>query len=68
MMLSLGIAKRYFFSRKSGGSFNLISIISGISLLGYFDAQGKLLLEPGWFDFYVGGSAAATLSVPFLYQ
>jgi hypothetical protein len=26
------------------------------------------LLEPGWFDFYVGGSAAATLSVPFLYS
>lgn len=43
-MLSLGIAKRYFFSRKSGGSFNLISIISGISLLGYFIGAAALVV------------------------
>jgi hypothetical protein len=35
--------------------------------LGYFDAEGKSVLEPGWFDIYVGGSAAASLSGSFLY-
>jgi len=38
------------------------------SLLGYYDGEGKLLLEPGWFDIYVGGSSAATLSAGFLYS
>jgi beta-glucosidase len=32
------------------------------SAFGYFDAQGKWFLEPGWFDIYVGGSSFATLS------
>jgi beta-glucosidase len=50
------------------GASTIVNFQLPISLLGYFDAQGKLLLEPGWFDFYVGGSAAATLSVPFLYS
>lgn len=44
MIVSLGIAKRYFFSRKSGGAFNLISIISGISLLGYFIGAAALVV------------------------
>lgn len=44
MMLSFSIAKRYFFSRTSGGSFNLISIISGISLLGYFIGAAALVV------------------------
>jgi len=44
MNLPFNIARRYFFSRKSGGSFNLISIISGISLLGYIVGAGSLLL------------------------
>jgi lipoprotein-releasing system permease protein len=35
MNLPLLIARRYFFSRKKSGGFNLITIISGISLLGY---------------------------------
>jgi lipoprotein-releasing system permease protein len=42
--LSFTIAKRYFFSRKSGGSFNLITIISGISLLGYIVGAAALLI------------------------
>jgi beta-glucosidase len=39
-----------------------------VSLLGYYNETGTLLLEPGWFDFYVGGSSAATLSTGFLYS
>jgi len=39
-----------------------------VSLLGYYNETGTLLLEPGWFDFYVGGSSAATLSTSFLYS
>lgn len=41
-MLSFSIAKRYFFSRK--GSFNLISILSGISLLGYIVGAAALIV------------------------
>ncbi len=44
MNLSFNIARRYFFSRKSGGSFNLITIISGISLLGYTVGAAALLI------------------------
>ncbi|MFM7646407.1 MAG: beta-glucosidase BglX [Sphingomonadales bacterium] len=47
------------------GASTVVNFQLPISLLGYYDAQGKLLLEPGWFDIYVGGSAAATLSLPF---
>ncbi len=50
-----------------GASTN-ISFALPVSQLGYYDAAGKLLLEPGWFDIYVGGSSAATLSVAYLYQ
>lgn len=42
--LPFHIAKRYFFSRKSGGSFNLITIISGISLLGYLVGSAALII------------------------
>jgi len=38
------------------------------SALGYFDGEGKLLLEPGWFDIYVGGSSAATLTATYFYK
>ncbi len=44
MNLSFKIAKRYFFSRKSGGSFNLITILSGVSLLGYIVGAAALLV------------------------
>ncbi len=44
MNLPFNIAKRYFFSRKSGGGFNLITIISGISLLGYIVGAAALLI------------------------
>ncbi len=44
MNISFKIARRYFFSRKSGGSFNLITIISGISLLGYTVGAAALLI------------------------
>lgn len=44
MNLSFNIAKRYFFSRKSGGSFNLITILSGVSLLGYIVGAAALLV------------------------
>jgi lipoprotein-releasing system permease protein len=44
MNLPLKIAKRYFFSRKSGGAFNLISILSGISLLGYIIGAAALIV------------------------
>lgn len=44
MNLPFKIAKRYFFSRKSGGGFNLITIISGISLLGYTVGAAALII------------------------
>ncbi|MFN4972770.1 MAG: ABC transporter permease [Bacteroidota bacterium] len=44
MNLSLLIARRYFFSRKKSGGFNLITIISGISLLGYVVGAMALII------------------------
>lgn len=44
MNLPFNIARRYFFSRKGGGGFNLITIISGISLLGYIVGAAALLI------------------------
>lgn len=44
MKLPFYIAKRYFFSRKTGGGFNLISLISGISLLGYIVGTAALII------------------------
>lgn len=44
MNLSFKIARRYFFSHKSGGGFNLITIISGISLLGYIVGAAALII------------------------
>ncbi|MFA6261490.1 MAG: FtsX-like permease family protein [Bacteroidia bacterium] len=44
MNVSFKIARRYFFSRKGGGSFNLISIISGISLMGYIAGSAALII------------------------
>jgi len=44
MNLPFTIARRYFFSRKSGGSFNLISILSAISLLGYIVGAAALII------------------------
>jgi beta-glucosidase len=38
------------------------------SMLAYYDEQGKPVLEPGWFDVYVGGSSAATLSASYLFK
>jgi len=49
------------------GASTIVSFELPTSLLGYYDGEGKLLLEPGWFDIYVGGSSAATLSAGFLY-
>lgn len=43
-MLPFYIAKRYFFSRKTGGGFNLITLISGISLLGYIVGTAALII------------------------
>ena len=44
MNIPFHIARRYFFSKKSNGSFNLISIISGISLLGYIAGAAALVI------------------------
>lgn len=44
MNLPLTIAKRYFFSRKRGGGFSLITVISGISLLGYIVGAAALVI------------------------
>lgn len=54
MNLSLKIAKRYFFSRKSGGSFNLISILSAISLLGYIIGAAALIVVLSVFNGFEG--------------
>lgn len=53
--------------RLDSGASTVVSFELPTSLLGYYDGEGKLLLEPGWFDIYVGGSSAATLSAGFLY-
>lgn len=44
MKLPFYIAARYFFSRKTGGGANLISVISGISLLGYIVGAAALVI------------------------
>lgn len=44
MNLPLHIAKRYFFSKKGGGGLNLISVVSGISLLGYIVGAASLVI------------------------
>jgi beta-glucosidase len=54
--------------RLDSGASTVVSFELPTSLLGYYDGEGKLLLEPGWFDIYVGGSSAATLSAGFLYS
>lgn len=54
MSLSFNIARRYFFSRKSGGSFNLITILSGISLLGYIVGAAALIMVLSVFNGFEG--------------
>jgi len=44
MSLPLKIAFRYFFSRRREGSFNIITLISGISLLGYVVGAAALII------------------------
>jgi lipoprotein-releasing system permease protein len=44
MYLPLKIAGRYFFSRRSSGGFNVITIISAISLLGYAIGAAALII------------------------
>jgi len=44
MSLPLKIALRYFFSRKSSGAFNAITIISYVSLLGYAVGAAALII------------------------
>ncbi len=44
MNLSLKIALRYFFSRNKSGSFNVITLISSISLLGYVVGAAALVI------------------------
>jgi lipoprotein-releasing system permease protein len=44
MCLPLKIAFRYFFSRRREGSFNIITLISGISLLGYVVGAAALII------------------------
>jgi len=54
LTLSFNIARRYFFSRKSGGSFNLITILSGISLLGYIVGAAALIVVLSVFNGFEG--------------
>ncbi|MFM8709797.1 MAG: beta-glucosidase BglX [Sphingomonadales bacterium] len=48
------------------GASTLINFMLPVTQLGYYNAAGQLQVEPGWFDFFVGGSSAATLSVAYL--
>ncbi|MES2558619.1 MAG: FtsX-like permease family protein [Bacteroidota bacterium] len=54
MNLPFNIAKRYFFSRKGGGAFNLISVLSGISLLGYIVGAAALIVVLSVFNGFEG--------------
>ncbi len=44
MSLSFKIAKKYFFSKKKSGSFNAVTVISSISLLGYVVGACALII------------------------
>lgn len=54
MSVSIIIARRYFFSRKKGGGLNLISVISGISLLGYIVGAAALIIVLSVFNGFEG--------------
>lgn len=54
MSLSFKIARRYFFSRKKGGTLNLISLLSGISLLGYIVGAAALIIVLSVFNGFEG--------------
>lgn len=44
MSLSFKIAKKYFFSKKKSGTFNAVTVISSISLLGYIVGTCALII------------------------
>jgi lipoprotein-releasing system permease protein len=44
LSLSFKIAKKYFFSKKKSGSFNAVTVISSISLLGYVVGACALII------------------------
>lgn len=54
MNLPFKIASRYFFSRKKRGGFNIISLISYISLLGYTVGAAALLIILSVFNGFEG--------------
>lgn len=54
MSVSFIIARRYFFSRKKRGGLNLISVISGISLLGYIVGAAALVIVLSVFNGFEG--------------
>ena len=54
MNLPLKIAFRYFFSRRREGSFNIITLISGISLLGYVVGAAALIIVLSVFNGFEG--------------
>jgi lipoprotein-releasing system permease protein len=54
MNLPLLIARRYFFSKRQGKSFNLINLISGISLLGYIVGAMALVIVLSVFNGFEG--------------
>lgn len=44
MFLPFKIAKKYFFSKKKSGTYNAVTVISGISLLGYIVGTCALII------------------------
>ncbi len=44
MSLSFKIAKKYFFSKKKSGTYNAVTVISSISLLGYIVGTCALII------------------------
>lgn len=54
------------FSLEPGAS-RQVNFTLGQEHLGFFNGEGEYVVEPGWFDVFVGGSSDADLSASFQY-
>lgn len=55
------------FSLEPGAS-RQVNFTLGPDQLGFYTGDGAYVVEPGWFDVYVGGSSAASLTASFEYR
>ena len=50
------------------GASRQVNFTLGHEQLGFYTGEGTYVVEPGWFDVYVGGSSAASLTASFEYR